>query len=483
MSDYSLNSVNWQDGMLINRQHLSDQETYLEELIRWYAASVGDQYGLVRKSLSGRPALTLNMSIQGSRLRVEVVRCQAVTPDGSFIEIQESGHHLVRAEIALGSAGPVPVFISIDPSSHKQVGNPDPSEDLPRIPYLVKDYRLHLGERPNVPEGRCLQLAVLTITGSEVNYADSFIPPCLTLYANESLVQKATDFRNRLENLLSLSSRAYLAMSSPGALSGEKTELQSAFRNTIQLIVYHLASTLDEFVIGRNAPHPSQLVVLFKRLFRVFTTLFNLHPGLKDYLNEKYFVKEMNSDVGRFISSVDAFILTEYNHGDMGGHLVAIDTILTTLRGILGFLAQVKKEQLAGDAVATDTLTYGGRTYRMVSYTASKLEQIGELSYLTIDIAEPRSIADMVVLMAKDLHSVAEWGHMQVRLGLNRARGLGETDPVAVDSTTFGNKVALRPQDMLKSPSVQQLTLIFRGVREPEKFAKLGKMDLIVYAM
>jgi len=100
-----------------------------------------------------------------------------------------------------------------------------------------------------------------------------------------------------------------------------------------------------------------------------------------------------------------------------------------------------------------------------------------------IEIAEPRAIADTVIQLAKDLHTPAEWMNMQVRLGLNQARGLGETDPVDVDTTTFANKVALRPQDMFKAPSVRQITLIFRGLREPEKFAKLGKTDLIVYAM
>ncbi|HVP07432.1 MAG TPA: hypothetical protein VMS71_06285 [Candidatus Acidoferrum sp.] len=483
MSDFNLYSVNWQDGMLISRQHLKDQEAYFQELTRWYAGSIGDHYGLVRKSLSGQPALSLNMSIQGSHLRVEVLRCQAITPDGSFIEIQDASRNIIRAEMTQSGTAVVPVYITVDPAAHKQVGDPDPGEDIPRIPYLVRDYSLHLGERPNAPEGRCLQVAQLTIAGGEVMYADNYYPPCLTLYADERLVQRGTDFRNRLENLLSLSSRAYLAVSSPGALSGEKTELQTAFKDTIHQIVYHLAATIDEFVIGRNASHPMHLVIQFKRLFRVFSTLFNLYPGLKDYLNEKYFVKELNSDIGRFIASVDAFIMTEYNHNDLGGHLEAIDTILGTLRGILGFLAQVKKEQLASDAVATDTLTYHARTYRMVSYAASRLEQIGELSYLVIEIAEPRAISDTVILMAKDLYSVAEWGHMQVRLGLNQARGLGETDPVTVDATTFGNKVALRPQDMLKSPSVKQITLIFRGAREADKFSKLGKMDLIVYAI
>jgi hypothetical protein len=244
-----------------------------------------------------------------------------------------------------------------------------------------------------------------------------------------------------------------------------------------------LSSSLDDFVIGRNACHPIHLVLLFKKLFRVFTTLLNLKPGLKDFLNERFFAKEMNSEVGRFMSTVDGFLLAEYNHTDLGGHLKAIDDVLGNIRGIMGFLAQVKRDQLGATAVATDTLTYHGRTYRVMPYSRSRLERAGELSYLMIDMSQPSAMSDTVTLITKDLFSTAEWSRMQVRLGLNDARGLGETDPVEVDVVTFGDKVALRPQDMLRSPSVRQLTLIFRGTSESDKFSHLGKMDLIVYAV
>ncbi|MCX6826026.1 MAG: hypothetical protein NTV06_01975 [candidate division Zixibacteria bacterium] len=482
MDDLNLYSVNWQDGMLITQQHLKDQEKYFEELIRWHALHIGDKYGLVKKSFSGKPALSLNTSVNGNRLRVEVARCQALTPNGNYIDINESSRNMVRGEAVINESS-VPVYIAIDPVAKKPIGNPDPNEDLPRLPYLINNYSVYLGQRPNLPDGCYLQVAELTLNGSEVGYSRNYYPPCLTLNADEGLAQVAADFRNRLENLLSLSSRAYLAVSATGALAGESTNLQIAFKDMVHMLVYHLAATLDDFIIGRNASHPIKMVIIFKKLFRVFSTLINLHPGLKDYLNEKLFTKEMNSEVGRFISAVDDFVLAEYNHQALGSQLQMIDNLLNTLRGVLGFLAQTKREQLGEQAVATDTLTYGGRTYRGSPFSSTKLEQIGELSYLLITIAQPRGVADAVILMSKDLFSVAEWNNMQVRLGLNDARGLGETDPVDVDVTTFGNKIALHPKDMLRSSSVKQVTLIFRGAREAAKFGNLGKMDLIIYTL
>ncbi|MFH1374517.1 MAG: hypothetical protein ABII79_12050 [bacterium] len=482
MSDLHLYSVNWQDGMLVTQQHLKDQEKYFQELARWHALTADDRYGLVRKTFSGRPALSLNLSASSNRLGVEVVRCQALTPDGGVIEINESNHGSVTAEMDV-EQGVVPVFIGIDPTARKEVGDPDPADDLPRIPYLVNSYRLALGRPPQVPEGSSLQIAQVIVDGSEVTADQNYFPPCLTLAADERLSKKTLDFHNRLEKLLSLSSQAYKAVAAGGVLAGEQTDLQTAFKETIFQFAYHLSSTLDELVVGRNAQHPLHLVVFFKKLFRAFTTLLNLRPGLKDFLNERFFVKQANTEVGRFMSMVDGFLMAEYNHRDLGGHLSVIDEILGQVRGIMGFLAQVKKEDLGQQAVATDTLTYQGRTYRIVEYGGTRLEQVGELAYLLIDIPEPCPISDTVILIAKDLFSSGEWSSMLVRLGLNDARGLGETDPIEVDVVTFENKIALRPQDMLRSPAVRQVTLIFRGAPDAGKFTGLGKSDLIVYAM
>lgn len=482
MSDFKLYSVNWQDGMLITQKHLKDQETFFEDLGRWYAVSGGDCYGLVRKAPAGKPALSLNLSQSGGQVRVEVARCQALTADGSYIEINESTTPVVRAEAPLADSK-LPLYIAVHPGAKQQVGEPDPQEEVPRLPYLSPGYSLHLGAAPNFPDGSFLQIAELTVSGGEVTYADSYYPPCVNLYAEERLAQKTIEFRNRLEVLLALASRAHMAVVTENALAGEKTELQVAFRETLHQLVYHLASSLDAFVVGRNAGHPAQMVITFKCLFRVFSASLNLYPGLKDYLNEKLFVKVLKADLRQFVSGLDSFLLAEYDHRNLGAHVTAIDKLLGTLKQVMEFLGQVKSDQLGKQAVATDMVTYRGKTYRLVDHVGSKLERMGELSYLIVDAAEGRSVADCVILISKDIYSQNEWLAMQIRLGLNQARALGETDPVDVDTTTYGNKVALHPHDMFGSAGVKRYALMFRGAFDPQKLAELGKMDLQVYAL
>ena len=207
----------------------------------------------------------------------------------------------------------------------------------------------------------------------------------------------------------------------------------------------------------------------------------NLQPALKDYLNEKFFTREAGTDVGTYLSSIDSFLLSEYDHRDIAGQVKMIDGILGVLRALMAFLSQTKLDQLSEQAVATDTITYQGKTYRNCDLASSRLEEVGELSYLVMEPSEPCPVNDTVTLIDKGLFSESQWRSMQVRLGINEARGLGETDPVQVDTTSYSNKVVLHPMDMLKSASVRQVTFIFRGIPEAGKLSDLGKSDLILY--
>jgi hypothetical protein len=482
MSDFKLSSVNWQDGMLLTMAHLREQDQYMEELSRWYAAEANDNYGLVKKTHS-EPSLKLNATLSGNRLRVEVRFCRAVMPGGMYVEFNEkvSGGDVLKTETEI-SETTIPVYLGVDPLRKKQVGEPDPAEEVPRIPNEIPGYLISLAAPPNLPEDRFLPIARLVVSGSEVAEDKNYIPPCVHVTDHERLAAVLIDFRNRMESLLKLSINAFTEASSDKKLEGASTKLQNEFRETTQFLAYHMAAHLDDFSIGRNSPHPSWVIVQFKKMFRVVSSLLNLRPGLKDYLNEKFFTKEAGTDIKTYLASVDAFLLSEYNHRDIHSQLQMVDKILGVLRAMMAFLAKTSLDQLSDQAVASDTLMYQGKTYTNVKLTANRLEVVGELSYLEMELAEGKPMKDAVTLLNRDLFPDPVWRNMQIRLGLNNARGLGETDPVEADVTAFNNKVVLHPMDMLQSSSVRQVILIFRGIPDPKKLDNLGKTDLILYS-
>ncbi len=483
MDEFKLQSMNWQDGMLLTMGHLRRQENYFEELVRWHAFNANDRYGLVKKD-AAQPPLKLSATMSGNRLRVEVRRCQALLPCGMAVEFGEStaAGGVLKAEIETNKTR-IPVYLGVNPGEKKQVGDPDPSEEVPRIPYEIPAYRIALVEPPNLPESMYIQIALLAVNGSEVSQAQDYFPPCVTIDADDRLSSIAVDYRNRMENLLKLSINAFLAASSDKGLEGASTKLQSAFRETTHFLVYHMASHLDDFTIGRGGTHPGAFVLDFKKLFRVVSALIHLQPALKDYLNEKFFTREAGTDIGTWLSSIDSFLLSGYDHRDIAGQVRVIDGILGTMRALMAFLSKTRLDQLSDQAVATETITYRGKTYRNTALGGHRLEEVGETNYLVMELAEPGPVKDTVTLINKDLFTDSQWRSMQIRLGANQARGLGETDPVEVDTTSYNNKVVLHPMDMLQSSSIRQVTLIFRGMPDAKKLAGLGKTDLILYVV
>jgi len=178
MSDLNLYSVHWQDGMLLTQKHLKDQEKYYEDLAQWYAFGIGDNYGLIKKSSEGKAALALNATVSGNQIVVEISRCQALTPNGSYIEINDSLGEVFRTEKEI-TDNHIPVYVGMNPEIKKPVGEPDPSEDVPRIPYQIKNYEVYLGEKPNLPQDFFIQVASISVSGSEASIAKDYFPPCL----------------------------------------------------------------------------------------------------------------------------------------------------------------------------------------------------------------------------------------------------------------------------------------------------------------
>ena len=482
MKDINLRSVNWQDGMLLQGQHLLAQERFMEELARAYGRPTGDNYGLVRSGQDSPPALQLSAAVRGSQIQVTLERCHAVTPDGYLIELNPATRRPLQVTIP-AQEGEIPVYVAVHPDEKVAGGEPDPHEEPPRQPYRLPEYLLYAGEQPDLPGGCTLQVGLFSYDGVEIAPVDDFFPPCVSLYADERLYRRAVEMRQRLETLLSVGSKSYAAVTGGGVTGQDGSSLQADLKSLVYGFLTFLGGVIDSFQPGPGAGHPRTLVILHKQLLRTFRILIDLHPSARDYLHEQYFVKQAGMDIAQFQATVDEILLAPYNHEEIGGYLRRLDAMTEHLKGILTYLAGLSKEQLGPQALPTESLAYGGRTYQMVPYGHTEMEQVGELVYLQVRLEASRQINDTVVLLAKNLFSSRDWHNVQVRLGINDARGLGETDPMEVDVTTFGDKVAMRPHDMVAAPDVSRMTLIFRGIRDARTFSRLGRADLAVYAM
>jgi len=479
MSNFKLYSVNWQDGMLLTEQHLREQEQYLEELVRWQGLKTGDNYGLVSKSDSSESPLEISFTRSGDRARVEVLSCQAITPDGSMVEISQRRGNTLVAERVIDSDS-FPVYVAVDKLRKKEVGDPDPNESVPRMPYLVHDYVLLLDTPKDRPLSTCVQIAGLDVRGGDIEYATEFFAPCVTIASEVRLQERVKEFHQRLDGLMSLVWQAYRA-ASPGGADDRSSDLQGKIRDVVLSMGLHLISSFDSFLVGRNTGHPLSVHIYFKRLFRTFSALLNLEPAVRDYLNERFFTKELNLSLPEFTSDVDSFLWTEYNHADIGNHMLAVDRLLSVVLKLMSHLA--RSESITPDVMLPETMTYKGRTFALAKSGERRVEQRGDLSYLMISLPEAIRVNDLMILVSKQLFSDNQWSSLNVRLSANDALALGQTDPAAIDITTFGNKVAISTQDMFRSQAVTRVNMVLRNVPVVSGFESLGPSDLGVYVL
>ncbi len=470
MSEFRLRSVNWQDGMLVSRNHLADQERYFEELSRWYGRPVGDNYGLIPSSDGG--ALEYHASLRGSAVRVEVTRCHAVTEDGSLIEIAPGEGGVVIGE-AEGVTEAIGVWVVIAAEAKKQVGQADPNEPVPRLPYCVPAYEVHVGQQPSVSQARCVQIAQLEVSGDSLVESPFYFPPCVSVAAHERLYGKVRELRDRLDSLMTAITRVASGLTPAGA----GADLVSNLRHLVSQLGLHAAARFDTVSLGRNAPHPLTIVNQYKSLFRVLTTLLAYMPGVKDFLTDRFFQKQLRTEYRTFARTIDSFLLAEYTHLDLGRHFEQIDKLLTTLQQLVAFLAQ---GDIAPEPVASDTISYKGLTFAAVSHKECVREDWNDFAIVSLNLTSPVSVSDCVILMEKDLMDQGQWNAINVRIGFGEV-SLGETNPMVIDTTTFGSKVALRGQDMIRVDSAGRAGLWFRGLKDAKQLNNLSEADIKLY--
>ncbi len=473
MSEFRLLSVNWQDGMLVSRGHLADQERYFEELARWYANPIGDNFGLVPHTDSA--ALKYHATLRGSVVRVEVSQCRAITGDGNIIEINPVDAAVVAGE-EQAAPGTIPVYLALASDTREQVGQADPNEPVPRLPYSTRSYSVHIGTPPVLSETRYLQIAQLELGPDGLTNSAWFFPPCVTVAADERLQNTVRQLRDRLDSLMTAITRVASGLG-PSSTLGTGADLISSLKHLVSQLGLYSAYTFDSLLIGHNAPHPLTVVNQFKGLFRVLTTLLAYSPAVKDFLTDRFFQKQLRMEYRTFARAVDAFLLADYNHLDLGRHFEEADNLLNTTQQLIAFLAQ---GEIAPEPAASDTVSYKGMTFSAASHTECLREDWNDFAIITLNLPAKVGVSDCVILMEKDLMDAAQWSAINVRIGFGDV-SLGETNPMTIDTTTFGSKVALRAQDMIRVDSAQKAGLWFRGLKDTNKLNDLSESDIKLY--
>lgn len=193
-------SVNWMDGMKINKDHFIAQDNAAQDAMS-DIATLGlsaIRYGVLPSSAAGEESYNVKIALDNQNtLRATVIGLQAVTPGG--VRIAYPG--LSASEAALttsfqfshsGTESVYWVVITVHPYERKPSGSPDSDENPPRFPYVQADYKLHVvSESQYTQYARnpfALVIGKVSVNGNNIRVEDEYIPPCIAVNASADLM-------------------------------------------------------------------------------------------------------------------------------------------------------------------------------------------------------------------------------------------------------------------------------------------------------
>ena len=198
--------INWIDGMKINKQHFIAERNAMQQQIIFSSGShiTAMNYGLLPATAEGHKPFKIFVSLDNQQqIQVKLIQCRAVTAGGAFIDINESSY----TDKGLSTTLPflqVPfadlknksqvyyVILTINIFDKVPVGNADPAEIPPRLPYAVPQYSLSLlpEEELNNQKPGLYQLTVsrLVLKENRIEADDNYIPPCTATASHADLM-------------------------------------------------------------------------------------------------------------------------------------------------------------------------------------------------------------------------------------------------------------------------------------------------------
>lgn len=216
-------SVNWEDGMKINKQHFIQQDNALLEQISTTAASFlhARNYGLLPLLGESDSAIKTVIKVDNQEfLRVKVFSCRAITVGGVRIEIPEEQQLPelsvnITNEIEAAKSGEDEdyyILLSIDIFKRQAFGELDANEEPPRYPYTIPGFKVNIISENQIAKKEIHPYSIfigkMNINREKPEVYDDYIPPCKAVSSHAELISffnSVEKFYSKMElNLLSI---------------------------------------------------------------------------------------------------------------------------------------------------------------------------------------------------------------------------------------------------------------------------------------
>lgn len=327
-------SVNWMDGMKINKDHFIAQDNAMQDTMS-DTASLGlspVRYGVLPASAAGEDTFNVRLALDNQNtLQVTVLSLQAVTPGG--VRLQFPALPLAGAEGALttsfqftpsGSESVYWAVITVQPYNRQPSGNPDAAENPPRFPFVQPTLQVQVVSESQYNQYArnpfALVIGKITVNGNNVRVEDEYIPPCISVHASSDLMAlhgELDQFMAGLEMRCSQIVQKIFRKSQQNDLS----ELAMFLCDRIMLYV---GQSITDMRWNQVYEPPARMFTTIMGLARVMKNTIDLRIGsgkeeLMNYLSEWC---ELNQ--GELENMLSGLANLRYDHNDINSNIAPV---------------------------------------------------------------------------------------------------------------------------------------------------------------
>lgn len=318
-------SVNWIDGMKVNKSHFQQMEHWVADHLKDnIALSLTDyNYGLLPSSDEVDTSLDYQIEVEQTQfVKIRLFSCRAVTRGGVRIEVTpyiskqfSLDKHLLEVVFDLKAASnqQYDIVVTVDPFNRVAAGDPDPEEHPLRHPSSLPKYSVDVipSSQINTEEFSTYHLTIgkFRVVAGEVQ-PENFIPPCTRVCSHPALLEFYRDLGKQLNEI-----RQHLTQFIKKSRSMNGQHSNQHILALAEGMLMNMAVFEDEFQLELPQKSPLYLYTYFTRLIRLISTELNCIP--EDERLMIYNTFNQSFAAGTFENMVSAVLNLKYTHRDI----------------------------------------------------------------------------------------------------------------------------------------------------------------------
>jgi hypothetical protein len=335
-------SVNWIDGMKINKDHFISVENAMLYNQHVIAKSQINPYnfGILPKT-DDESSLNISFEIDAhNHVNVKVNRCLAITAGGIVIDLDSSSKELSEFEITIkdfdlqaveSKSGQFYIVLKINPYSRIPVGNADPRENPPRHPYVIPEYGVYIvpAERMNKGGfGDYFQVIGKILLKDNVPELDKeYIPPCSRVSSDDRLLA----INNRLIEFFSKIELDIMVIIRNIHTKEQKSPLASSVLVFVDKIAAFQGLHITKQRLFLKHSPPISLFEAISQFSRLLRNTFNTQPADRKEEMINYFSDWCNLKQGELEKLMVDTVNFNYNHFEIAEVMSKLMAFIETM--------------------------------------------------------------------------------------------------------------------------------------------------------